>query len=191
MVLRPRGAGLRRRPRPAEALAGWLALPAATDAFLKDHFGLRHAMIQTHHGPDEADARLAAARIRCSSAATGGCSILATIGAPERRACGARSSGSPKPSTMLEQMRDELQKRGIRFLVASPPNAATVYNDDLPAWAQNQRPAHRIRPPARGTRRARDQDGRSAAAACAVKAVEKAYFLLRFALDRAGRDRGL
>ena len=35
-------------------------------------------------------------------------------------------------------MRDALKERGVRFLVASPPNSATVYQDDLPYWAQTQ-----------------------------------------------------
>ena len=35
-------------------------------------------------------------------------------------------------------MRDALRQRGIRFLVASPPNAATIYQDDLPGWARSQ-----------------------------------------------------
>jgi alginate O-acetyltransferase complex protein AlgJ len=38
---------------------------------------------------------------------------------------------------MLVRMNDELHARGIRFLVAMPPNGATVYQDDLPLWAQN------------------------------------------------------
>ena len=39
---------------------------------------------------------------------------------------------------LIAAMHDELAKRGIRFLVASPPNASTVYQDDLPDWAQNR-----------------------------------------------------
>ena len=34
-------------------------------------------------------------------------------------------------------MNAALEKRGVRFLVASPPNSSTVYQDDLPDWAQN------------------------------------------------------
>jgi hypothetical protein len=34
-------------------------------------------------------------------------------------------------------MNDELRARGIRFLVAPPPNASSVYTDDLPLRAQN------------------------------------------------------
>ena len=38
---------------------------------------------------------------------------------------------------MLARMNEELRARGIRFLVAPPPNGATIYQDDLPHWAQN------------------------------------------------------
>ena len=34
--------------------------------------------------------------------------------------------------------RRALERRGVRFLVASPPNAATVYQDDLPDWARTR-----------------------------------------------------
>ena len=38
---------------------------------------------------------------------------------------------------LIKAMRDELRSRGVGFIVAPPPNAATVYQDDLPGWAQN------------------------------------------------------
>jgi len=31
-----------------------------------------------------------------------------------------------------------LQHKGIRFLVAVPPNSSTIYQDELPVWAQNR-----------------------------------------------------
>ena len=37
----------------------------------------------------------------------------------------------------LAAMRDALAERGVRLLVASPPNAATIYQDDLPRWARS------------------------------------------------------
>ncbi len=37
---------------------------------------------------------------------------------------------------ILTSMRDALAKRGIGFLVTSPPNSSTIYQDDLPVWAQ-------------------------------------------------------
>ena len=38
---------------------------------------------------------------------------------------------------LVAAMNSALAKRGVRFLVASPPNGSTVYQDDLPDWAQN------------------------------------------------------
>ncbi len=39
---------------------------------------------------------------------------------------------------LLARMKADLASRDIRFLVASPPNSATIYQDDLPNWAQNR-----------------------------------------------------
>jgi len=47
------------------------------------------------------------------------------------------TGGSPILWTCSRPRRSDLERRGIRFLVASPPNAATVYQDDLPDWARN------------------------------------------------------
>jgi alginate O-acetyltransferase complex protein AlgJ len=38
---------------------------------------------------------------------------------------------------LLARMNAALAACGIKFLVAIPPNASTIYGDDLPHWAQN------------------------------------------------------
>ena len=38
---------------------------------------------------------------------------------------------------LVAAMNAALVKKGVRLLVASPPNGSTVYQDDLPDWAQN------------------------------------------------------
>jgi hypothetical protein len=38
---------------------------------------------------------------------------------------------------MIAAMSDALARRGVRFLVAVPPNSSTIYQDDLPNWARN------------------------------------------------------
>ena len=42
--------GRRLAPQPAapDGLEAWMALPGQIDAYLKDHFGFRHLMIQLH-----------------------------------------------------------------------------------------------------------------------------------------------
>jgi alginate O-acetyltransferase complex protein AlgJ len=39
---------------------------------------------------------------------------------------------------LLAQMKAELTRRGVKLLVATPPNSSTIYQDDLPVWAQNR-----------------------------------------------------
>ena len=39
---------------------------------------------------------------------------------------------------LVAAMRDALARRGGRLLVAVPPNSSTIYQDDLPLWAQNR-----------------------------------------------------
>ena len=39
---------------------------------------------------------------------------------------------------LLAQMAAEFKRRGVKFLVAVPPNSSTIYQDDLPIWAQRQ-----------------------------------------------------
>ena len=56
---------------------------------------------------------------------------------------------------MIASMRDALAKRDIRFLVAIPPNSSTIYQDDLPIWAQARGQENGIRPLSSGPRRAR------------------------------------
>ena len=38
---------------------------------------------------------------------------------------------------LLAAMRDSLARGGVKFLVAVPPNSATIYPDELPIWARS------------------------------------------------------
>jgi hypothetical protein len=124
-------------PTP-QAPLGWDALtafPGEADAYLKDHFGLRQTMIHTHrdlshpvlYGNEQAligrDGRmfyLGRDMVRQS----------AGLVLRDRRVADA--------ADMLAEMRDALARRGVGFLVAVPPNSSTIYQDDLPLWAQKQ-----------------------------------------------------
>ena len=48
-----------------------------------------------------------------------------------------RDQAVAQRTDLLARMNDEFRARGIRFLVAPPPNASSVYTDDLPLRAQN------------------------------------------------------
>jgi hypothetical protein len=117
-------------PRSLEALA---AFPSQAEAYLKDHFGLRETMIHTHRdlshpvlygneqvlvGRDGRMFYLGRNMVRQS----------AGLVLRDRRVAGA--------ADMLAEMREPLARRGARLLVAVAPNSSTIYQDDLPLWAQ-------------------------------------------------------
>ena len=116
--------------------ADWLALPAEFDAYLKDHFGLRQAMIRAHK-----DLTRPMLGMGSDSVLVGRDGRMFYLGEEAvRQSAGlvVRDQGVANTVDLIAAMRDDLARRKIRFLVAAPPNASTVYQDDLPDWAQNR-----------------------------------------------------
>src|SRR5271166_5553678 len=128
-----------RRLAPAPGLPGsgrdWHALPAGLDAYLSDHFGLRQALIRAHK-----DLTKPMLGMGDDSVLVGRDGRMFYLGEETvRQSAGLvlRDQRVADTVALIKSMRDELRLRGVGFLVASPPNAATVYQDDLPDWAQN------------------------------------------------------
>jgi alginate O-acetyltransferase complex protein AlgJ len=128
-----------RNPAPApsapDSPGAWLTLPREIDAYLKDRFGLREKMIRLHKD--------------LTKPLWPGESGITVIGASGRMYAlpddmVAQSAGRTfrprkvaEAVDMLATMNDALARRGIKFLVALPPNSSTIYQDDLPSWARN------------------------------------------------------
>jgi len=113
----------------------WLALPRETDAYLRDHFGLREVLIRAHK-----DVTRPLLGFGNDSVLIGRDGRMFYLGEETvRQSAGllVRDQRVADAADMLQRMNEELQARGIRFLVAPPPNGATIYQDDLPHWAQN------------------------------------------------------
>ncbi len=129
--------GRRLAPAPAEpkSLTDWLALPGQIDAFLKDRFGLRHAMIRLHKDLTHAVFFKANPYILIGRDGR----MFYQGDEMVRQSAGRvlRDRRVAASAAMLVAMRDALAERGIGFLVTVPPNSSTIYPDDLPAWAQN------------------------------------------------------
>ena len=168
------GRRLAAAPQAPKRWADWLALPASIDAFLKDHFGLRHALIQAHRDLTKPMLGFGGAQVLVGR--DGRMFYLGDDLVRQSAELVLRDERVAETVAMLTRMRDELQKRGIRFLVASPPNSATIYNDDLPAWAQTKgrRTEYDLLLAELAERGIKTVDLRPPLAA--VKAVEKAYF---------------
>ena len=122
-------------PRPPDSWDGWLTLPNQIDAYLKDHFGLRQKMIRA---PKELTKALLAGGSR--SVLVGRDGRLFYLGDEMvRQSAGLvlRDQRVAEVADMLAAMNAALSRRGIRFLVAPPPNSSTIYQDDLPFWEQS------------------------------------------------------
>ena len=130
------GRRLAAAPAPPEGLAGWITLPGEVDAYLRDRFGLRHAMIKLHKDLTHP------VLLKVNTAALIGRDGRMFYQGNEmvRQSAGIvlRDQRVAEAADMLAAMRDALAKRGIGFLVTVPPNASTIYQDDLPVWAQAQ-----------------------------------------------------
>jgi alginate O-acetyltransferase complex protein AlgJ len=123
-------------PRPPDSPGDWLNLPKEIDAYLDDRFGLRERMIRLHRDLTHP------VLLKVNTAVLTGRSGRMFYQGNEmvRQSAGLvlRDVRVRQTARFIAQMRDALARRGIRFLVAIPPNASTIYQDDLPAWAQDK-----------------------------------------------------
>ena len=129
------GRRLANAPALPPNLAGWLALPNALDAYLKDHFGLRQALIGAHRQLTKPMLGIGDASVLVGR--DGRMFYLGEETVRQSAGLIVRDRGVADTVALLAAMNQDLAERGVRLIVAPPPNAATVYQDDLPAWAQN------------------------------------------------------
>ena len=111
------------------------ALPKQADNYLKDRFGLRKQMIRLN-----ADLTKRLLREGNELVLVGRHGRMFYLGDNSVRQSAELVRRDPQvteTADFLGAMRDALTKRGIGLLVASPPNAATIYQDDLPDWARS------------------------------------------------------
>ncbi len=128
-----------RRPVPAPGVPGnatelaeW---PGEVDAYLKDRFGLRQVLLHAY-------------RQLAKPVFGGGASVL--IGRNGRmfylgddmvrQSAGLvmRDQKVADAIALVAEIDAALKRKSVRFLVATPPNSSTIYQDELPVWAQNQ-----------------------------------------------------
>jgi alginate O-acetyltransferase complex protein AlgJ len=119
-------------PHSSDDIDAW---PKGADDYLADRFGLRNQMIAWHANLAERLLGEGSPQVLIGRHDRmfyrGDDSISQSAGIVRRDARLAESAD------FVLAMRDALKQRGIKFIVASPPNAATIYQDDLPAWARS------------------------------------------------------
>jgi alginate O-acetyltransferase complex protein AlgJ len=119
-------------PRTLQAFAAW---PKQVDDYLGDRFGLRTQMIRLH--ANLAKRWLGEGNHLVLVGRHGRLFFLGDASVQQSAGLVRRDSEVTETADFLATMRDALGQRGARLLVASPPNAATIYQDDLPPWARN------------------------------------------------------
>jgi hypothetical protein len=124
-------------PQVPESSAAWLALPAQIDAYLRDHFGLRQALIRAHKDLTKPMLGLAGGSDSVLVGRNGRLFYLGDDAVRQSAGVIVRDERVSQTVALLARMNAALAARGIKFLVAIPPNAPTIYADDLPHWAQN------------------------------------------------------
>lgn len=121
-------------PKPPDSPGEWLTLPREMDAYLNDRFGLRERMIRLHKDLTHP------VLFKVNTAVLIGRSGRMFYQGNEmvRQSAGLvlRDARVSQTARLIAKMRDALAKRGVRFLVAIPPNSSTIYQDELPVWAQ-------------------------------------------------------
>jgi alginate O-acetyltransferase complex protein AlgJ len=121
-------------PAPASS-DEWLGLPKETDAYLRDHFGLRQVLIRVHK--DITRPLLGMGNDSVLIGRDGRMFYLGEETVRESAGLILRDRRVADQADMVQRMHEDLRARGIRFLVAAPLSASTIYQDDLPHWAQN------------------------------------------------------
>lgn len=114
----------------------WLALPGRIDAFLGDHFGLRQVLIRAHK--DLTKPLLGMGNDTVLVGRDGRLFYLGQEAVQQSSGLILRDHRVSDTVALIARMNAALAARGVRFLVAVPPNAGTIYADDLPSWAQNR-----------------------------------------------------
>jgi hypothetical protein len=115
------------------SLGALRAFPGEADAYLKDHFGLRQAMIHTHR---DLSHPLLYGNEKVLVGRDGRMFYLGRDMVRQSAGLIVRDRMVAHAADMLAEMRHALARRGASLLVAVAPNSSTIYQDDLPLWAQ-------------------------------------------------------
>jgi hypothetical protein len=119
-------------PRTMREFAAW---PKQADDYLGDRFGLRTQMIRLH--ANLAKRWLGEGNDLVIVGRHGRLFFVGDVSVQQSAGLVRRDAQVTETADFLATVRDALSQRGARLLVASPPNAATIYQDDLPPWARN------------------------------------------------------
>jgi alginate O-acetyltransferase complex protein AlgJ len=121
---------------PAD-LAGWRTLPRQTDAYLQDHFGLRSTFLQAYAWI-MSRTQIQTGKPLVLTGSNGQMFFRRDNMLQQSAGLIRRDEWVAGVADLLAKVRTVLADHGARLLVAPPPNASTIYPDQLPWWARNR-----------------------------------------------------
>jgi len=121
-------------PEIPHSLGEWRVLSGKLDAYLRDHFGLRRAMIHMHAAMVHRMLHSGNTMVQIGS--DGWLFLRDEETLQQSAGILLRESQVSETAETIASIRSALNKRGVRFVFVSPPNSATIYPDPLPAWAR-------------------------------------------------------
>jgi alginate O-acetyltransferase complex protein AlgJ len=107
----------------------------ALDAWLRDHFGLRHWLI--HLQSTLVHDWLQSSSDKVLIGRDGWLFFRGDQMLQQSAGLLVRTDRVAETAQTIVQIRDALAARGIGFLFAPPPSSSTIYPDELPEWARN------------------------------------------------------
>jgi alginate O-acetyltransferase complex protein AlgJ len=123
-------------PRPSwpRTLSEWSQLPEQIDKYLREHFGLRREMVRAHA---VIDLLLGTGNADVFLGTDGFMFYRGDLMLQQSSGLILRSELIDYTATDLAKFKTALAKRGIKLIVAAPPNPSTIYPDKIPEWARN------------------------------------------------------
>jgi alginate O-acetyltransferase complex protein AlgJ len=124
-------------PSLPDSQAGWQQLPRRMDAYLRDHFGLRQALLRAY-GLIMSNALSKTGNKSVLMGSDGWMYYRGDNMVQQSAGIIRRGQNVAEAADLLAKMQVILAARNTRLLVAAPPNATTIYPDHLPLWARNR-----------------------------------------------------
>jgi alginate O-acetyltransferase complex protein AlgJ len=112
------------------------SLPRRLDAYLMDHFGFRDAMVGLH-GWAMAATFSAGGNAKVFSGADGWMFYRGDRMLEQSSGRIMRDAELRRTARMLGSIRKLLASRGVKLVVAPPPNSATIYHDKIEGWPRS------------------------------------------------------
>lgn len=116
-----------------ENVQDWKKFPGHIDNYLRDRFGFRHWVIATYNFLSQQMLGVTGSEL-VMHGEDGWLFYRGEDTLSQSSGKLVRTDRIEETAEILTAMRDAAESKGVKFIFASPPNAATIYHDKIPGW---------------------------------------------------------